>query len=760
MTDNPSSGVNMGSAHGAISIDVAGLLAAQRQVERASKAMTAALSGVEKGVKRTEESVNKLKISGEGLSAAGGLLNRLGLPGGQGLQTAGQAINAARGLKQLDDQLKPFVANLAKSSGIIGGLVDKGGGLISSLTGFGSGIAGVAAVALPAVAIIGGVAAGIALLNRHMEEEATRLKAVYDARVEFAKDTARLDSEQAKKKLEDEKKNVEQFNKQIESGQKVIQEKIEKELPSMAVRIGNNMKEALEGNLPAVREFPALKSLFDDLDKLKGQATTSQNTVALLTQGLKDGAFATNDAAKAEENLRKTRLAAIGNFLEGVAKSFADSSKARAELIAKTLEFNEETKRIDAQRQLAAKRDDEDFERKRAQDRADFAKQQTGAETSYQRDRAKRIADFNASNIEQESKANQERLKTIQEHSEEAARSLEDHQRRLAQIEREGRESVLEAASRLDARGVFEALRATREKRNAENEEFQVERRRRNQDLSARLQDLTQHTAVERQQRAAAFAQELAESDTRHKQQQAAEKATFDERISREDQQRAIERQRRIEDFAIADRERRASFDRQVQDLRDRLLKPEEIIKQTSYGIQLMLAGKFVQGINAIFAGFKLPQLPVPTAPSPNAPTGPGVPMYSSPAGPPAPSYNLPAPSTVSPVKWSYGSPVTPTRHVGGAGRAGGASWTNLGDWTHPGEAVASRPVADKLREILGSGFSQGELAAFVAGRSGGGSLTVPVTVTALPGMSPHDIAQLVAAEVEPAIQRVMEGDH
>src|SRR5690606_6259670 len=92
--------------------------------------------------------------------------------------------------------------------------------------------------------------------------------------------------------------------------------------------------------------------------------------------------------------------------------------------------------------------------------------------------------------------ARKEEIEAVSEFQEEREDIEKEHQKRMLEIEQTGRESIFEAAGRLDAAGVRAAIKA-RDKQRAEADERLSESREQNQE---RLADVRENLDEERRE--------------------------------------------------------------------------------------------------------------------------------------------------------------------------------------------------------------------------------------------------------------------
>jgi hypothetical protein len=125
----------------------------------------------------------------------------------------------------------------------------------------------------------------------------------------------------------------------------------------------------------------------------------------------------------------------------------------------------------------------------------------------------------------------------------------EEHLRRLQQIRRDGRQSMLEAAARLDAWGVWQAWQNQRERERQENERYEREREERQEQYEIRLEEMRQQFEREQQETAQDRALRLRRMREDHEQQLAELKRDHAQRLVEINSQYARERAARQNAF-------------------------------------------------------------------------------------------------------------------------------------------------------------------------------------------------------------------
>lgn len=157
--------------------------------------------------------------------------------------------------------------------------------------------------------------------------------------------------------------------------------------------------------------------------------------------------------------------------------------------------------------------------------------------------RAQANEDFQRSALRSAEDYYDTRAKQERDYQQDALERQQDLQDKLAQIISDSRIKILEAAARLDARGVFE------------------EQRRRDQQIA----DTREDAQKEQSQRAQAFAQQLADQREQYEKQRQRAEEDFALRIRREDAQRVLQAQRQVQDDALQDERQRRSYALQDQ---------------------------------------------------------------------------------------------------------------------------------------------------------------------------------------------------
>ncbi|MGB8348226.1 MAG: hypothetical protein WCD86_25315, partial [Ktedonobacteraceae bacterium] len=188
------------------------------------------------------------------------------------------------------------------------------------------------------------------------------------------------------------------------------------------------------------------------------------------------------------------------------------------DLLAGFQQYQDDLAQLDAEAQQASLDETRDYEERKAEIIRRFAEsvQQMLEDEAIRYARAlsdtqRREREIRASLQEQLTEASRELGESIKELNEqyykEQRQATKDHLRALREIQEDGRESILSAAMRLDAMGIFEATRATQQRLEDEKERYQEEQVERRVKLSEAIADERQAYA-ERVQLAKQHAQE------------------------------------------------------------------------------------------------------------------------------------------------------------------------------------------------------------------------------------------------------------
>jgi hypothetical protein len=238
---------------------------------------------------------------------------------------------------------------------------------------------------------------------------------------------------------------------------------------------------------------------------------------------------------EAEQTYKQKRSDLISNARQAELEAERSYQKQRTDLISNASQVNLEAEKayqkersdLISNASQAAQRESEDFNRKRSQTLRDFYQSEQQSEADYYANR----------------------MKITRDASLEAARAEEDHQRELRNLQADHADRMNDLAASRDALGMVREMRAAEKARRASEETYQVEVRRKNQDLANTLGDNEAQFATQREQRFAQFQQQLADEDEQRKVDAQRRKEDFDQQLLELDNQYKIEAQKRNDDF-------------------------------------------------------------------------------------------------------------------------------------------------------------------------------------------------------------------
>ncbi|MCC7568197.1 MAG: hypothetical protein KO463_01085 [Candidatus Methanofastidiosa archaeon] len=245
---------------------------------------------------------------------------------------------------------------------------------------------------------------------------------------------------------------------------------------------------------------------------------------------------------------------------ERVRKAFEDGVAASEKYTAALEQFNEETARIEEDRQRTEIRELEDWALKRTRALAEHYRDLASIDAKYYQKRDELIASI----AEDTSGDNQEALDRLRDFNKQQRREAEDHRDRLLKIERDRRKGIQAAAAQLDAIALLNAQEQAEEALTDEQQQYEKEKRRREEDFRDRMHLLDR----ERQERRRANEQALRDLRTQYERERAERIADFNRKAAEEAQDRAIRLQRQQEDWDREDRLRQQQFDQAYEETR------------------------------------------------------------------------------------------------------------------------------------------------------------------------------------------------
>lgn len=437
-------------------------------------------------------------------------------------------------------------------------------------------------------------------------------------------------------------------------------------------------------------------------EEIGGLSAHWERAISWLSVGGKTGEIAINDEVIAAWTDFQNDLEAIElNALQARLEATEQYEKQRAQTIAAY------------EKQLADMAEDEAIRRQRAL--AELARQETAIRTTL----AKALAE--------ETEKHELRLQELQEdYREEEARRAEAFQRNLRDIQRDGRESMLRAAARLDASGVLEAQRTMSRQIEDTRETYERERAER----AERLQE-----AITQENESYQARMEQAQEHAEEQLEALRERFEREERLTAEDNDRRLARMKRehqetLRQLEIQFRERLRQI--ALQAYQERLQRQKDFMEQFN-ALQLLADTHTRNLINIHRAGQEQVERDIRDwwqrvhgIIFGGAGSVPGTGREKT--------------TTIPGTKM-----LLPGRQI--AGRI----WQTGAHWLERDEHVLRPDVARFMRRLLGGEITQGGLMAMASAAVGGGgsrSVTWTGSVIVNEARSPRETAQAVRAEV------------
>ncbi len=329
---------------------------------------------------------------------------------------------------------------------------------------------------------------------------------------------------------------------------------LEKRLAIMEILAGDDEE--------AQKKVDEAKQKLKDLNDEQGRITTTILPAVQAREAEKEAIDRTKEASQKYQD----QLDKISSIEEDITKTRND--------------YATETKKIADDRALNAKRDEEDFQRGRFKAIKNFNKGMAEEEVDHYKGRAKSIADFTKESGDEQKDTDKARLKELGDFNKESLRNAEDFQARLRKIEEDSRIEITDAASELDAKAVYQAMRNREKQIRDETEGYDKDKRRRTEDFDQRLKEEDESQQLARSKRLEAFQQQLQDEETQYNEQRAKKVAEFNAQLAEEDEDRAFRANRQAEDYARQDAERLTAFNLQMAQLQANLTKEQTLRDQ------------------------------------------------------------------------------------------------------------------------------------------------------------------------------------
>jgi hypothetical protein len=276
------------------------------------------------------------------------------------------------------------------------------------------------------------------------------------------------------------------------------------------------------------------------------------NALDAETEALTNGVLPLVAAREAETKAIEQQKQAIKASADAL-KQAGQNEEKRQQAVA---QYDEETAETAAKRRVVETREAEDTARKRIEDQSKQAQELAALDEQYYGKRADILTDL----AEVQDEGGQERAKYLAEQYKEDVRLAVDHRRKLVQIERETKTAIQDAAATLDARAVIAAMQQGERQIADEQEQYGLEKQRREEDRADRLQELED----QRDEKLQAGQQALRDLDQQHQRERTAKINAFADQLRREDENRRIALSRQQADWASEDAARQAHFAAEV----------------------------------------------------------------------------------------------------------------------------------------------------------------------------------------------------
>lgn len=529
-------------------------------------------------------------------------------------------------------------------------------------------------------------AKNIEALGVSYQKDADEHAKAFDQALEAQKQKDEIDKQAAQHSIQQADEKAKLTAQAEDLGLHATVDSIDKLIDKNKDKIKQNEEEI--ANLNQLRDAAGpLSEVWDvygkKIDALREENGQLANQTALLTNEELPLAQARAAETAAAKELEKAIKAD-----EAAATKTANDIQKMADLKDK---FDAETAKIAEDRFIKDSRADSDFALKRSQQQADFQTKQSQEEEDHARERANKIAAFTASISDIENKSHKARIDDIEKFNEENAQKAIEFNRKIQDINSQSHDTILEAASRLDARAVYQEEKKRNQQIEQATQSYEDEKAKRQQALDQKLKDLDDNTKAEEDKRIAAFNTELKQYDDQYATKREREEQAFRLQQQREDEAHRIADQRRQEDYARQDRERTTFFVNQIKSIIGH--------NTTLEGLQNTSQASILDSASTFWAQMRSLALTSSTI------AQGGITTVSQ-------AQTLGLTSRFSPQTLASHGFAEGTSRVPDDGLS----------TVHPGEIVGAKWVGDIARSFLGENFTQPQLAGAIAGGAGGGS--------------------------------------
>jgi hypothetical protein len=391
-----------------------------------------------------------------------------------------------------------------------------------------------------------------------------------------------------------EKKAIEELNKALEKRAAQIEKQIGDEI-NLANFIRNASEDSVKDRLEQNKlEKETIEKHLDELKllakvdpKLQAQVDKYQDRLVelgkeydyLSTEGIKLGR---------EHDIAAAALKEYNRALQELPNNLSRAADLQHH-INETIEKNEEeTAKIREDRRIKEARAEEDYQRKTGEEKKDFSLKLSRADQDYSASRAEKVRKFYTGLNETQAKIEQnyqkDRANLLRDQQEEWLKHLD----KLADLQRQRDEDLLDSAAHLNAEGVYQARRNYADKLNDENKQATQSREKAKAALEQKHDDEVKAAADDRELKVRQFEADLQFEDQKRTIARAREIQDFNEKQAREKALHLQEIKRQNEDYVRQDAERKVAFERSLADLRRQL---NEVNNKIRHDVDIITGG-------------------------------------------------------------------------------------------------------------------------------------------------------------------------
>jgi hypothetical protein len=207
---------------------------------------------------------------------------------------------------------------------------------------------------LPVIALLGGVAVGFVLLGKSLEDARAKVQAAIEAQNKYFQQLQDLTTKQAQLEIDRLKIRNELIRAQVESELRVVEigkEGVVSAFSGIFDAVGVLLGGAYEDLAKRLATAGVSKDVLDNIQKLGKEFDANATSIGLLTDALKDGALAANDAAEAIKKATADGIQRTIDLAGKQADTQIEIQKLVAEGSAKDLEAKK--KSVEAEKEKA-----------------------------------------------------------------------------------------------------------------------------------------------------------------------------------------------------------------------------------------------------------------------------------------------------------------------------------------------------------------------------------------------------------------------